>query len=78
MLSRDKHENKKEANFSFAQTCTQASVCFVNHTIAHLKLQTLEPNSSLYGNNLVCKPGLVSSVHQKIRCDKKHSNDGSQ
>lgn len=67
VLSRDKHENKKEANFSFAQTCTQASVCFVNHTIAHLKLQTSEPNSYVHGSNPVCKPGLVNSVYQKIK-----------
>lgn len=65
VLSRDKHENK--ANFSFAQTCTQASVCFVNHTIAHLKLQTSEPNSYVHGSNPVCKPGLVNSVYQKIK-----------
>lgn len=71
VLSRDKYENQKEANFLFAQTCTQASVCFVIHIIAHLKLQTLEPNSYAYGSKLVCKPGLVNSVYHKIKCENK-------
>lgn len=68
---------KKKENFPFAQTWTQTSVCVVNRTIVHLKLQTLQLNSCVFGSDLACKPGFVNSVYQKKKSENKNSNDVS-